>query len=1045
MPIEIRLSLLQALSPRALAVGLTVENSDAQASSGLLSAWAVTEAGKGRAAGQTVAAGVRLRVTGGSRRAATLVVPAEGFLQRGAVTVRAEWAGQSGSATAEFPLRLLPVMRVHAQSGRWWRSSSPVVMDSPQFACELMGDWWHGPDDLSAKLYFGWNPAAFLFAADVSDDVHCQPYPDATMYHGDCVQLFLDVLKNGAVPYAENDDYDFLLGDTPLGPLAYAASMPPDRLPLRKDVSLRIRRGPRGNRFYDLRLPEGAVKDLRLTPGTVIGATVVVNDNDGHGRRGWLELTEKAGTTRDIRTFLNLVLCDEEFLRRATSAEPGQPVAVAVRPRERTLRGDGLAETRIDLDVRDGGGSPSKDTSLVRVAVLAGGAGILSSHTVQTTDGRGSVTLRSPIGAYRNVVIEAVPLGRPGTAGYARLRFTEDRDHFCVLGRLDLAQPGLRSVGRAVKRGDLPGAGEVLLRHFRSRRDLKLTAKGLRGELSEERITAVLAAARETLAQLRASAPVGSQQAHSGKERFYRLGVWNQLAQAYVLTGEEAFCRVLVRALREYSKGLPASLNGHCLPKLQATLDIGLSLSNAVAAYRGLLHWPGLTAGDHARFLRLLLVMASFLEPRHGPANWMTMEAAGLADVAFRFPEFADSRRWVERVLFLSDGQALAQVRPDGMHYEQSPGYHLAALNSWQTVLTLADKYGVRVPDRFRRAVRRMYEAILYLAQPNWRCPNLGDSGEGDIRDTMSRAVKCFRRREFRFPLERDLPARGRARPPRRASVLLPHAGYCVMRSDWSPDALYLVADYGPWGYPNGHSHEDSLSIIVNGFGRKLITETGVFSYARDEWRAYFAGAVGHNTCTVDGRGMGFVDAELLTWRTNRQYDFVDGLHRGYAPVIHRRAVLFLKPAYWLLLDVFTGDRERHTVCQHFHFMPSETPAGSQIRPDTLAAWSGYRDANILIHPLRTEGLRVEKHDGWYCGQESKGDRSPAPEVRYIYEGRLPVILGTLLVPFPGVEPPEVRYEVEGLEIPLSETDTIRARLQVILPTRQDTIALPLP
>ena len=939
--------------------------------------------------------------------------------------------------TAELDLRFLPVMSVCPKPRRaWWRSAQPIVMDSDQFVCDHTGDWWRGPHDLSAKLYFAWNPEHLLFAADVTDDVHCQPYPDGTMYHGDCVQLFLDVLKNGSARTAESDDYDILLGDTPLGPLVYAASVPPDRLPLLADADLRIRRGPKGNRFYDLKLPASSIKDLRLASGTVLGATVVVNDNDGHGRRGWLELTPEAGTTRDIRSFLNLVLCDEEFLGRppCDAMGSGQKVRLSIRAGETVLQGDGLSETTLTVDARDGRRLP--EPALVRLSIPEGGTGILSSHTVQA--GHETARYRAPIDSARRVEIQAVPLDHPGQCARTTIRVKNDRDHLCVLGRLNHSLRSLRTVERCVAQDDLTAAAEALLAYFRSRADLALTADQLRVDLSEEQRNEVIESAQEVVERIRKGGSNALSEMHTEGLRFSRLAFWHELGQAYLLTDDERFCRAFVRAFRYSYKSLPAAVNGHEPPAPWASLCTGLRLSNAVAAYRCFLSWPGLTPEVHSRYLRLLLSMAYFLEARHGPANWMSMEAAGLANCAFRFPEFVDSSRWTERVRFLAEGQAIAQVRRDGMHYEQSPGYHLVVQNSWMQILELADGSGAALSPRFRKTLEKMHDVCLYLAQPDWRLPNLGDSGEPDVREALAAAATVFGRRDFRYPDGRPI------RPPRKASVPFPHAGYCVMRSDWSPDAAYLCIDYGPWGYPNGHSHEDSLSLTLYALGRRLVVETGVLSYVRDEWREYFAGAAGHNTCTVDGRGQGFVDAELLTWRTSRELDFADGLHRGYAPVIHRRAVLFLKPDYWLLLDAFLGDGKRHTIHQHFHFMPSETVAGARVCHKTLAAHSGYQDTNVLILPVNPSGLRVEKRDGWYCGHGSEGEKVSAPEVCYTARKRLPLILGTLLIPYRGLTPPDVQCDVQMLKAPAKEAEPIRARLRVRLPHREDVIRLPL-
>ena len=85
-----------------------------------------------------------------------------------------------------------------------------------------------------------------------------------------------------------------------------------------------------------------------------------------------------------------------------------------------------------------------------------------------------------------------------------------------------------------------------------------------------------------------------------------------------------------------------------------------------------------------------------------------------------------------------------------------------------------------------------------------------------------------------------------------RVPVYIPQAGRHVMRSDWTPEAKYLIADTGPYGGP--HGHEDLLSFELFAYGAAFIVDPGSYTYNRtDPYRDYFVSSHGHNTVIVDG------------------------------------------------------------------------------------------------------------------------------------------------------------------------------------------------
>ena len=80
----------------------------------------------------------------------------------------------------------------------------------------------------------------------------------------------------------------------------------------------------------------------------------------------------------------------------------------------------------------------------------------------------------------------------------------------------------------------------------------------------------------------------------------------------------------------------------------------------------------------------------------------------------------------------------------------------------------------------------------------------------------------------------------------------LEQAGYMGWRG---ASGSYLVFDGGDIGpdYNPGHGHADTLSFELSHRGRRLLTDTGVLSYAQGAARAYDRGTAAHNTLEIDG------------------------------------------------------------------------------------------------------------------------------------------------------------------------------------------------
>ena len=112
--------------------------------------------------------------------------------------------------------------------------------------------------------------------------------------------------------------------------------------------------------------------------------------------------------------------------------------------------------------------------------------------------------------------------------------------------------------------------------------------------------------------------------------------------------------------------------------------------------------------------------------------------------------------------------------------------------------------------------------------------------------------------------------------------------------------------------------------------------DPGRFTYAEGEphnLRHWFRGTAAHNTVTVDGTdqtpyarsrsSLPSAQATFLGRETRDGLDILCGEVRS--PVyeaVHRRRVIFVDGAYWVIEDVLTGER-RHRYDLRFHLAPA--------------------------------------------------------------------------------------------------------------------------
>jgi hypothetical protein len=502
---------------------------------------------------------------------------------------------------------------------------------------------------------------------------------------------------------------------------------------------------------------------------------------------------------------------------------------------------------------------------------------------------------------------------------------------------------------------------------------------------------------------------------------------WITLAKAYRLTGHRKYATEIFSQWQRWHNENPYPIGINWA----SSLEVAFRSLSWIWVYQLL---EGTTAAPQdfrTRWLHALGVNARHIE-RHlstffSPNTHLLGEAVALFFIGTLYPELADAKRWAQRGWKMILRQAEAQVRTDGLHFEQSTFYHVYALDFFLHARLLAAANQIPVPSQFDAAIQNMLNALCVLGRAG-DPPQLGDDDGGRVfdpnrnssehmLDPLATGAVLFGRGDFKFLADglREetiwlLGVRGVAESdrlpavePTASSTAFDASGiYAMHRAEGREQ---LVIDAGPQGVMGaGHGHADALSVTLNANGISLLTDRGSLTYSGVERNA-FRGTGFHNTLQVDGSDQAeargpfswdkLPDVKVEQWVAGKNFDLFVGSHNGYGRcsrgVIHRRLVFSLKSSFWLVRDVVLGQGE-HQLNLSWHFAPGlSVQEGS---PDLLVGEGGPH-LGIFAAEAHGWGRRVEQD--WHA--PVYGHKEPAQVLRFGTVAKLPAEFATLLLP----------------------------------------------
>jgi hypothetical protein len=188
-----------------------------------------------------------------------------------------------------------------------WPPGPRIHLDTAGQYVSGSGGAWGGPADLSAVVRLGWRPAGLCVGVEVRDNIYDQPYTDANIWQADSVQLALAPDRQQTT--ASVAHFEIGLARTSAGDHVYTYSSLADTTTQDANpVLFASRRGENGNLAYETLIPWALLPGIRPAEGGALRFSLVVNDSDGAGRRGWMEAFSGIGLSKDPSLYGRMVL-----------------------------------------------------------------------------------------------------------------------------------------------------------------------------------------------------------------------------------------------------------------------------------------------------------------------------------------------------------------------------------------------------------------------------------------------------------------------------------------------------------------------------------------------------------------------------------------------------------------------------------------------------------------------------------------------------------------------------------------------------------------
>lgn len=217
-------------------------------------------------------------------------------------------------ATSEFAAFVKtdapPKIDGELSDGEWSVYTKPIMLSSADSAKRYAG--WGGVPDLSGEVYAMYDDENFYLAAKVRDNVHFGADSQKRLWAQDCVQFSFSPGDKGSSPITEFavslcDGADGEKTEIERYLSAVSSAEDYDLKNIGKTEAV-ISHSGENTLIYEIKVPWSEIfpKDYKIADS--LNFSMLIADNDGTGRRGWLEFGRGIGDSKDASRFKKVML-----------------------------------------------------------------------------------------------------------------------------------------------------------------------------------------------------------------------------------------------------------------------------------------------------------------------------------------------------------------------------------------------------------------------------------------------------------------------------------------------------------------------------------------------------------------------------------------------------------------------------------------------------------------------------------------------------------------------------------------------------------------
>ncbi len=323
-------------------------------------------------------------------------------------------------------------------------------------------------------------------------------------------------------------------------------------------------------------------------------------------------------------------------------------------------------------------------------------------------------------------------------------------------------------------------------------------------------------------------------------------------------------------------------------------------------------------------------------------ANHLIMDAKGLIFGGC----FLGDDKAIKQGLKILRKEFTEQVLTDGAHYERSPSYQVEVIEHYLEAALVLKKNGYKkIGEEILDKIELMFDYLYNIIMPNGEIPLLNDSTldypmnalnllecgailykkkhylnycKGDFSGFTSKLFK-----EEKVDILKGISDDTNIDPKYRSNYA---SGYYVLKDNVDNNQLYFLFDCGDCGpdYNLGHAHADSLNVILTIGAKKILVDSGTYTYKKCSERDYFRSTMAHNTISIDGKSSSQVWAafrtakraktKVLKYEEDQDFILITAEHNGFCKtlgsekILHKRTIIYFKEKCFIIVDNIYGE-----------------------------------------------------------------------------------------------------------------------------------------